>query len=108
IAIEDDNEMPPTGGAVVFGPGATNRLFVIEKGYRLRFSKQWERLENRAENFPLANDAGIGDGSQLALAGICLDTQVMVWTEAATFLCVGSGETFLPTILPNSRGIVGT
>ena len=108
LTLEIDNDLPPTGETVVYGPGASNRFFMLVNGYRLRFSKAWERNYNRAENWPLDNDAGIGDGSQRALAGVLTATQNIIWTEAATFQVIGVGaENFLPVVIPNSRGIVG-
>lgn len=108
IVLEVDNDTPPTGGTVVFGPGPFNRLFLLENGYRLRYSKAWERDENRVENWPVTNDVGIGDGGQRAVTGIATDTQVFVWTEALTYQVLGAGtDTFLAVPIPDSRGIVG-
>lgn len=108
LTLEVDNDVPPTGGTFVWGPGATNRLWLIANGFRVRFSKAWERNYNRAENWPLDNEAQVGDGGQRAVCGLITDTQNIVWTEAATYQIVGVGaENYLPVIIPNSRGIVG-
>lgn len=104
---EAENDRPLLGD-VIFGPGATNRLFMLQGANRLYFSKSWEKNENRAENWPPNNFALVGDGSQRALAGVVSDTQIIVCTDAATYQVFGSGEdTFLPVPIPNSRGIVG-
>ena len=107
--LETDNDVPPTGTTrVLFGPGAQGHLFMIVDGYRLYFSKGYERLENRAENWGFRNFAIVGDGSARAVAGIATATQVRVWTTERTYQIVGVGtDTFLPVPIEGSRGAVG-
>jgi len=108
IVLEADNDPPPTALTVVFGPGGFNRLFGLTDGYRLRYSKQWELDENRAENWPSTFDVGIGNGSMRAVGGIATDTQVLVFDQVQAYQVVGSGaDTLLPVPIPNSRGLVG-
>ena len=109
LTLEIDNNMPPTGTTrILFGPDAAGHLFLLVDGHRLYFSKAFDANENRAENWPTLNFALIGDGSQIARAGIAQDTNVFVWTEAQTYFVQGQGaDTFLPVAVPNSRGIVG-
>jgi hypothetical protein len=107
--LETDNDAPPTGATrVVFGPGGSGHLFMLVDGYRLYFSKGYERLENRAENWGRYNFAIIGDRSSRAVAGIATATQIRVWTTDKTYNVVGVGEdTFLPVPIDGSRGAVG-
>lgn len=107
--LETDNDIPPTGTTrILFGPSAAGHLFMIVDGYRLYFSKPYERLENRAENWGANNFALIGDGSAVAVAGIASAAQIRVWTRERTFKVVGIGEdTFLPVAMEGTRGCVG-
>lgn len=104
---EAENDIPPLGD-VVFGPGALNRLFMLQGKNRCYVSKVWEQNEHRAENWPPLNFFLVGDGSQKALTGIVSDTTILIWTNAETYQVFGSSaDTFLPVPIPNSRGIVG-
>ena len=106
--LETDNDVPPTGTTrVLFGPGGQGHLFMLVDGYRLYFSKGYERLENRAENWGYLNFGIVGDGSARAVAGIATASQIRVWTTARTYNVVGIGtDTFLPVPLDGSRGAV--
>lgn len=105
--LETDNNLAPNG-AVVFGPGALNRLFMIVGRNKLRFSKAWESDENRVENWPTNFQANIGDGSEEAFTGLVSDSTAFVWSNQRTYTIQGYGEdTFLPLPVPNSRGVVG-
>ena len=112
--LETDNDIPPGGNTppagstrVLFGPGGQGHLFMIADGYRLYFSKGYERLENRAENWGYRNFAIVGDGSARAVAGIATASQIRVWTTARTYNVVGIGtDTFLPVPIDGSRGAV--
>jgi len=107
--LETDNDIPPAGATrVLFGPSASGHFFMIVDGYRLYFSKAYERLENRVENWPALSFAIIGDGSARAVAGIATATQTRVWTTERSYNVVGRGEdTFIPVALDGSRGAVG-
>lgn len=106
--LETDNDVPPMGTTrVLFGPGGQGHLFMLVDGYRLYFSKGYERLENRAENWGYRNFAIIGDGSARGVAGIATASQIRVWTTARTYNVVGIGtDTFLPVPIDGSRGAV--
>jgi hypothetical protein len=104
--LEVDNQ-PPPDGHVVFGPGALARLFLLRGDNDLYYSKAWEVHENRAENWPPLFHAQIGDGSEKAQTGVVTDTTILVWSDQQTYMIQGSGDdTFLPMVIPNSRGIV--
>ena len=104
---ESENDFPPTGTEVLFGPGATNRLFALV-GNVCYFSKVWQAHENRAENWPPLNNFIVAGGSELALTGLATDTQIIIWTNRRTYQVLGSGaDTYLPVPIPNSRPIVG-
>lgn len=104
---EFENDPPPSTAFAVFGPGATQRLYALVAPNKVYFSKPFERNESRGENWPPLNFALAGSGSEQALAGIATDTQVLVFTDHATYQLVGQGEVVLPVEIPNSRPIVG-
>lgn len=103
--LETDNDVPPTGTSrIIFGPDAQGHYFMLVDGIRLYFSKPYEDLECRFDNWPYEQFALIGDGSQKAVGGIATDTEVAVGTESQSYQLIGSGpETFLPVPVPNSR-----
>lgn len=104
---EAENDLPPLGD-YLFGPGALNRLFMLQGKNRCYVSKAWQRNEHRAENWPPLDFFLVGDGSQQALSGVVSDTQILICTNAETYQVFGSSDdTFLPVPVPNSRGIVG-
>jgi hypothetical protein len=108
--LEIDNDPPPTATStrVLFGPDASGHFFMIVDGFKLYIAKPYERLENRAGNWPADGFALVGDGSTKALAGAANSTQVKVWTDSLTYNVVGVGQdTFLPVALDGTRGIVG-
>lgn len=106
--LETDNDLPPTGGTrMLFGPGSGGHLFMIVDGYRLYFSKGYERLENRVENWGRNNFAIIGDGSAKAVTGVALGSRVVVWTTERTYNVLGVGQdTFIPLPVEGSHGCV--
>lgn len=105
--LETDNDQPPSGGHCIFGPGASNRLFLVVGRNQVNFSKVWQDGENRAENWPRNFNFNIGDGSEKAMCGIATDTDLLVWTQERTYQIRQLGDDlYLPIAIPNSHGIV--
>lgn len=103
--LEPDNDPPPQD-AVLFGPGALQRFFAIHDRNKVRYSKAWQARRSRGENWPLAFEWQIGDGSQEALNGLVLDQTILVWSEDATWEVLGQGpDAFVPIPIPLSRGL---
>jgi hypothetical protein len=110
IALETDNDVPPTAAATrfIFGPDGSGHYFMVVDGYRLYICKPYETLENRVENWPALGFALIGDGSTQAVAGLATTTQIRLWSTAISYNVVGVGQdTFLPVALDGTRGAVG-
>lgn len=107
-SIESNNHLPPETGRYLFGPGATNRLWMFAGRNQVYFSKTWELGENRAENWPENQYFSVGDGSEYLQAGLCTDTEVLIWSDQQTYEARALGtDIFLPVAIPNSRGLVG-
>ncbi len=110
IQLETDNDVPPaaTTTRVIFGPDGSGHFFMIVDGFKLYISKPYERLENRADNWPAKGFALVGDGSTQVVAGLASSTQVRIWSTALSYNVVGVGQdTFLPVALDGTRGTVG-
>lgn len=103
---EAENDLPPAFD-LLFGPGATNRLFGLV-GNTCYFSKAWQQHENRAENWPPLQNFLVAGGSERALTGLVSDTQIALWTDRRTYQVLGGGaDTYLPVPIQDSKGTVG-
>lgn len=107
-SLETDNDVPPTDGVYLFGPGGHNRLFLIIPPNELAFSKAWESDENRAENWPENYRARAGDDSEELMSGSVTGGLILLRTKRLTMEVVGQGaDTYIPVAIPHSRGQVG-